>query len=79
MLPSQISRISLTLNNKGRGLAQNTGRSTELLRNKNVGWLTGHSQENSGNCLPAALEGEDGLQGTENLSSHFNSGTFHMF
>jgi hypothetical protein len=39
MLPSQVSRSSLTLNNKGRGLAQNTGRGTELLRNKNVDWL----------------------------------------
>ena len=65
MLPSQVSRISLTLNIKGRGLVQNTGRSSELLRNKNVVLVTVHSQQNSGNGLPAAIEGKAGLQGTE--------------
>jgi|688.fasta_scaffold930417_2 hypothetical protein len=63
MLLSQVSRISLTLNNKGRGLAQNTGKSTELLRNKNVDWLTVDTL-NRIQEMAYQLPGNPGLKGT---------------
>jgi hypothetical protein len=47
MLPIAVADASLTgqedqsdPKQEGKGLAQNTGRSTELLKNKNVAWLT---------------------------------------